>query len=66
MAMRIVKLILYLKNGYEDIESESKIWQYLRISGIKIKIQVGRIVTALQMLYKMLTEDFWRIVLIPR
>lgn len=64
--MRIVKLILYLKNGYEDIESESKIWQYLRISGIKIKIQVGRIVTALQMLYKMLTEDFWRIVLIPR
>lgn len=66
MAMRIVKLILYLKNGYEDIESESKIWQYLRISGIKIKIQVGRIVTALQILYKMLTEDFWRIVLIPR
>lgn len=64
--MRIVKLILYLKNGYEDIESESKIWQYLRISGIKIKIQVGRIVTALQILYKMLTEDFWRIVLIPR
>lgn len=66
MAMRIVKLILCLKNGYEDIESESKIWQYLRISGIKIKIQVGRIVTALQILYKMLTEDFWRIVLIPR
>lgn len=64
--MRIVKLILCLKNRYEDTESESKIWQYLRISGIKIKIQVGRIVTALQMLYKMLTEDFWRIVLIPR
>lgn len=66
MAMRIVKLILCLKNRYEDTESESKIWQYLRISGIKIKIQVGRIVTALQILYKMLTEDFWRIVLIPR
>lgn len=64
--MRIVKLILCLKNRYEDTESESKIWQYLRISGIKIKIQVGRIVTALQILYKMLTEDFWRIVLIPR
>lgn len=46
--------------SWEDKENDCKIWKYLRVPRINIK--VGRRITALQMLNKFLPNDFWNII----
>lgn len=45
---------------WEDKENECKIWQYSRVPGMTT--EVGEPFTALEMLNKFLSKDFWNII----